>query len=51
MSAPLVEVVLDHWRRPANVTRLLRAFRAQTVPCRVTLVNCSPGGDWRIGCW
>ena len=46
MSAPLVEVVVDHWRRPANVTRLLRAFRAQTVPCRVTLVNCSPGGEF-----
>lgn len=46
MSGPLVEVVVDHWRRPDNVTRLLRAFRAQTVPCRVTLVNCAPGGEF-----
>ena len=46
MTAPLIEVVVDHWRRPANVTRLLRAFRVQTVPCRLTLVNCSPTGEF-----
>lgn len=46
MSKPHVEVVVDHWRRPKNVGRLLRALRAQTVPCRVTLVNVSPGAEF-----
>ena len=51
VSAPLVEVVIDHWRRPANVPRLLAAFRAQSVPCRLTLVHCAPDAEvpaeWR----
>ena len=46
MSRPCVEVVVDHWRRPANVTRLLHAFRAQSVSCRLTLVNVAPEGEF-----
>ena len=43
-SAPAsksVEVVIMNWRRPANVRQIIAAFRAQTVPCQITLIDAA----------
>lgn len=39
-----VEVVIINWRRPANVTKILDALKAQSHPCTITVCDCAEQG-------
>jgi hypothetical protein len=47
-APPPVEAVLINWRRPQHLARILAALRAQTVPCRVTVVECAANSEWQL---
>lgn len=46
---PEVLGVILNWRRPANVRRVLRAMREQSVPLFIALVECAPGTEHAAG--
>lgn len=39
---PKILSVLINWRRPLNITPILQAYREQTVPSYIALVECAP---------
>lgn len=41
----MVEVSIINWRRPVNVARILRAFKHQSVPCKIALCDVHDGDD------
>src|SRR5215207_5973572 len=43
-----VEVVVINYKRPRNVRDIVRAFREQTLPCHISLVDAAPGPEFRI---
>lgn len=44
-----VEVVIVNYRRPGNIPQIIEGFRAQTVPCRITICDVGRGKD-RVPC-
>lgn len=47
-GAPAVEVVLINFRRAQNLARIVAAFRAQSVPCLITVCDTAPEPDLRL---
>lgn len=43
-----VEAVVINWRRPDNVTEVVRALKAQTLPCTVTVCDCHDTPEFRL---
>lgn len=39
---PKVDVVISHYKRPQNIPAILDRFREQTIPVRITLLDCHP---------
>jgi hypothetical protein len=42
-----VEVVVTNWRRPQNIVKILEAFRNQSVPCTLSVVDAG-GEEYRL---
>src|SRR5687768_4982489 len=43
-----VEVVLINYKRPRNVRDIVQAFREQTVPCHISLIDAAIGPEFEI---
>ncbi len=43
-----VEAVVINWRRPDNVAEIVRALKAQTLPCTVTVCDCHDAPEFRL---
>jgi hypothetical protein len=43
-----VEAVVINWRRPDNVAEVVRALKAQTLPCTVTVCDCHDEPEFRL---
>ena len=43
-----VEAVVINWRRPENVAEIVRALKAQTLPCTVTVCDCHDALEFRL---
>lgn len=43
---PDIEVVVVNYKRPDNLPPILQAFRAQSVPCSATVIECAPEPQW-----
>ena len=44
-----VEVVLINYKRPHNIRGIIQAFRQQTVPCHISLIDAAAGPEFEIG--
>jgi len=40
--------VVQNWRRPANVARIVEAIRSQSVPSRLAIVDCAFGTEYTL---
>lgn len=40
--------VVQNWRRPANVARVVDAIRSQSVPSRLAIVDCAAGTEYAV---
>jgi SAM-dependent methyltransferase len=43
-----IEAVIINYKRPQNIPDIINAFRAQTVPCHITLINAAPTAEFGL---
>jgi FkbM family methyltransferase len=48
VEARRVEVVLINYKRPANVRAIVKAFREQTVPCDIALIDAAADQEFQL---
>lgn len=44
----MVEVIIINWKRPKNVAKIVDALLDQTVPCIITVYDCSPSEEFHL---